>query len=36
VAEPLDAVAAAELADRREQHALAVAGKAYRRPCPLR
>jgi hypothetical protein len=36
VAEPLDAVAAAELADRREQHALAVAGKPYRRPCPLR
>ena len=35
LAEPLDAVAAAELADRREQHALAMAGRPYRRPVPL-
>lgn len=36
LAEPLDQVAAAELADRRAQHALAMAGKPYRRPTPLR
>jgi hypothetical protein len=36
LAEPLDQVAAAELADRREQHALAMAGKPYRRPVALR
>jgi hypothetical protein len=35
VAEPLDRVAAAELADRREQHALAMTGKPYRAPVPL-
>jgi hypothetical protein len=35
LAEPLDQVAAAELADRREQHALAIAGRPYRRPMPL-
>jgi hypothetical protein len=35
VAEPLDRVAAAELADRRERHALAMAGKPYRSPGPL-
>lgn len=37
LAEPLDQVAAAELADRRAQHALALAlaGKSYRRPAPL-
>ncbi|MBF6558178.1 MAG: hypothetical protein IVW52_18895 [Acidimicrobiales bacterium] len=35
LAEPLDQVAAAELADRREQHALAMAGKPFRRPTPL-
>ena len=32
---PLDRVAAAELADRREQHAPAMAGKPYRAPVPL-
>jgi hypothetical protein len=36
LAEPLDQVAAAELADRCAQHALAMAGKSYRRPAPLR
>jgi hypothetical protein len=35
VAEPLDRVAAAELADRREQHALAMAGKPHRLAVPL-
>ena len=35
LAEPLDRVAAAELADRREQHALAMTGQPYRRPVPL-
>lgn len=35
LAEPLDQVAAAELADRRAQHALAMAGESYRRPAPL-
>ena len=35
LAEPLDQVAAAELADRRTQQALALAGKPYRRPGPL-
>ncbi len=35
LAEPLDQVAAAELADRRTQSALAMAGKSYRRPTPL-
>ena len=33
--EPLDQVAADELADRREQHALAMTGRPYRRPTPL-
>ena len=36
LAEPLDQVAAAELADRHEQHALAVTGQPYRRPVALR
>ena len=35
LAEPLDRVATAELADRRDQHALAMAGRPYRRPEPL-
>jgi hypothetical protein len=35
LAEPLDQVAAAELADRRAQHALALAGQPYRRAVPL-
>lgn len=35
LAEPLDQVAAAELADRRTQHDLAMAGEPYRRPAPL-
>lgn len=35
LAEPLDQVAAAELADRREQYALALAGRPYRRAVPL-
>jgi hypothetical protein len=35
LAEPLDRAATAELADRREQHALAMAGKPYRAPVPL-
>jgi hypothetical protein len=35
LAEPLDRVAAAELADRREQYALAMAGKPYRAPVSL-
>jgi hypothetical protein len=35
LAEPLDEIAAAELADRRTQHALGMAGKQFRRPVPL-
>jgi hypothetical protein len=35
LAEPLDQVATAELADRRVQHALAMAGKPCRPPAPL-
>ena len=35
LAEPLDQIAATELDDRRTQHALALAGKPYRRPAPL-
>jgi len=35
LAEPLDQVAAAELADRRAQLTLAMAGKPFRRPAPL-
>lgn len=33
---PLDEPAAAELAERRAQHDLALAGKSFRRPRPLR
>ena len=35
LAEPLDQVAAAELADRRAQRELAMAGEPYRHPAPL-
>lgn len=35
LAEPLDQIAEAELADRRTQHALAMAGKPFRRVAPL-